>query len=788
MNLLNILAPVLKWYINSQSSRSLPDYNKSFNVNGLNKKVKIIRDKWAVPHIEAQNEADLFFAQGFVHAQDRLWQMEMNRRIAQGRLSEIFGKIALDSDRVLRTLGFNRLGKSDWEKFKDKDTGVIGEAFCAGVNAFIQNSKNLPVEFKLLKIKPELWHPSDCLAYGRFTSFRMSYGWLHELERMQMAAEVGIEKALELQPEYPDFNPAILEKGIETYMFSDGRLDAFNGPFLPKMGGSNNWSVAANLMKEKSAVLCNDPHLGLNMPNIWYENHLISPDFEVTGVSLVGIPMVLIGHNRNIAWGATLSFVDMQDTYIEEFSDSTLAHYKFDNELLESKIIEEKINIKGSKTPHIEKVVYTQNGPVISGVLGIGNKKISIKTKCLMDNDMLNGFYRLNKAGNWNEFVDACSQIEAPSLNLNYADTENNIGYYVTGSVPIRNQNEDFLPKDGKSKEYQWTGLVPFEEMPHCLNPLHGYVFTCNNKIVNEDFPHYLGNIWMNGYRAQRLQQLFDNQKEYSIQDFAAWQQDLVSLPGLQFKALFQKLTQNNKLPEDQLFQKAVSIFAEWDGILSSESVGGCIYQVFKQSLIDLIIGSELKNKRLAGFRGVGPKAPILHDNEFWGHDTTAILRILENPDKTKWLKTTPSETVMEAMKMTVEFLKKTFGSDLKSWKWGKLHQMTLVHVLGTQSPLDKIFNINNIDIGGDTDTLNQIAYQPGHHYGGSLTAASYRQIIDMGNFDNSICCAPTGQSGNLKSEHRKDQFDNWLNGKYKPMIWSKKQILEFKKYEMELG
>ena len=240
---------------------------------------------------------------------------------------------------------------------------------------------------------------------------------------------------------------------------------------------------------------------------------------------------------------------------------------------------------------------------------------------------MLIGFYSLNKSNNWNDFVNACSNINAPSLNLNYADTENNIGYYVTGTVPIRKKDEDLLPRDGSKIEYEWNGNVPFDKMPHLLNPQKGYLLTCNNKVVNEDYPYDLGNIWMNGYRAQRLEQLFHSKEKYTLQDFKEWQQDLYSIPGRQFSDLFKKLCFNCNFDDEPQLKKVIEIFINWDGYLNAESIGGCIYQVLKQSLIDIIIGSELEKTRSLGFRGHGPKAPILHDNEFWGHDSVTLLR-----------------------------------------------------------------------------------------------------------------------------------------------------------------
>jgi penicillin amidase len=400
---------------------------------------------------------------------------------------------------------------------------------------------------------------------------------------------------------------------------------------------------------------------------------------------------------------------------------------------------------------------------------------------------MLSGFYHLNKSKGWNDFVKACSFINAPSLNLNYADTDNNIGYYVTGKVPIRKKDHDLFPRNAASGEYELQGFVPFEEMPHAFNPERGYLFTCNNKVVNDDYPYDLGNVWMNGYRASRLEDLFKTKDKFSMDDFAEWQLDFHSIPGLQFAGLFKKLTADQKLPDENLYKETVNIFLNWNGNLTADSIGGCIYQVFKQSLIDFIMGDELDKMRLKGFRGEGPKPPIIHDNEFWGHDTTTLLRILEHPENSKWLKLSPTETVIKAMSMTVDFLKNKFGNNFADWQWGKLHQMRLTHVLGAQKPLDKIFNFDGIAIGGDTDTLCQVAFQPGNHYGGTLTAASYRQIIDMGNFDNSRCSFPGGQSGNLVSPHRFDQFDSWMKGEFKPMIWSKAQQEKYKKYEMWL-
>lgn len=789
--LLNLLKPALRWYLNVQGKKALPRYNETVSLKGLHKKVEIFRDKWAVPHIYAENRRDVFFAQGYAHAQDRLWQMEVFRRLAGGRMSELFGKLALDTDRISRTMGFMRSAQSDLERVRDHEIMPFLQAYADGVNAFLANCKNLPPEFKLLRHRPEPWQPVDSLLIGRLIAFQLSVGFQHEIERMRMVEAVGLQKALELYPEYPSDNPAVLERGIETHhLRGDGRLEAFDGPFFQPLGASNNWAVAASKMQNGSAALCNDPHLLLNQPNIWYENHLSAPNYETTGVSIPGVPLVLIGHNRKIAWGCTVAFTDLQDTYIEKFTSDQCLQYQFGDRILRATHLEETIRIKGQKQPHIERVIVTHHGPVISDVVGVSTEKISLCSQALRDNDMILGFYELNLAEDWNSFVRACAKIEAPALNIVYADTQDNIGYYVTGKVPIRKLEEDFLPRRGWMTEYEWESFVPFEEMPHSYNPSLGYIFSCNNKIVDDSYPHYLGNLWMNGYRARRLQTLFRGQETYSQADFAKWQLDVYSYPGKEYAALYRNLAEQSDFEakvKNERARWAIQQLVQWDGELSTDSLGGCLYQVFKQELIDVLLTEPVQRAFADKFRGKGHDPVVMKLHEFFGHDTTSVLRILQNP-KSRWLEGTTAEAVMiRAAERAVAFLEKELGKDPKNWRWGKLHVMILKHPLGIQKPFDEIFNVGGFELYGDTDTLCQTAFTSGEHYGGSIMGASYRQLIDMGNFDNSKCIAPNGQSGNFQSPYYKDQTAPWLKGELKPMLWSRPLIEEQAKYKATL-
>ncbi len=772
-----MLKPALKWFINSQSKKNLPNYNDTILVEALDKQVEIIRDKWGVPHIHAQSQQDLFFAQGFVHAQERLWQMELTRRVVAGRLSEVVGRDALEVDRLTRTMGFKALGEKDVERFATHDLFPIAMSYVDGINAYLETCKNLPVEFKLLKIKPEKWTAADCLGMARLVAMQMSQGWLHELERMGLAEQFGIEKAQEIFPQYPAKNPTALKYGIETNRIADGKLQAFKGPYLRPLGGSNNWVMAAHKMETGAAALCNDPHLLIGTPNIWYENHLIAPDYNNTGVSIPGLPLVLIGHNAHIAWGATLTYADIQDTYIEHFTSEKCLQYRFGGRILKAAVHTEKIYIKGEKTPHEETVIKTHHGPAILDI--DKTTKITLCSKALQDNDMIISFYGLNMAKNWDDFVEACRGLTIPSLNLVYADTKDNIGYYMTGEVPLRARQKGLLPNDGFDAKHEWTGRVPFEEMPHVLNPEQGYFYTCNHKLVDDDFPHDLGNIWMNGYRAKQLDKLLSSKEIFSFKDFAAWQLDVHCEPGLQFAELVKNIKETatfNSLPGRA--KTAADLLMNWDGNLTADCIGGTIYQVLKQELIDIIFD---KSDAIRG-RVTNPDLSIFRITEFFGYDTATILRLFDNPTS-PWWKESPENTLATALKNTEVYLTKTIGADMKAWKWGSIHRLISQHALGVKPPLGEMLNVGNQPIGGDTDTLCQVAFLPGQQYGGTMIAASYRQLIDMGNLDNSKCIAPIGQSGNPMSPHYQDQLDMWMKGEYKPMVWSTEQIQQYKAF-----
>lgn len=752
----------------------LPQTEGTLIMPGLSAPVEIFRDHWGIPHIYAQNRLDLFFAQGFVHAQDRLFQMELNRRTAAGRLSELFGELALNTDRTVRTFGFNRLGRADWANAAPEIQEAL-TAYTSGINAFIQHPRSkLPVEFTMLSHKPEVWQPEDCAIFSRLMIWQLSHAWQSEIARAEIAEKVGVERAAELEIHYPATHPVTLPEGIEfNALDPKGLLRQIPGPFLDRGKGSNEWAVAPSRSQTGHAVLSNDMHLALGIPSLWHEVHLHAPDYHVSGVSLPGLPLVLVGHNERIAWGMTLAFTDAEDLFIEQIDSHDPPRYLYQDEWIEANIIAEEIKVKGVLEPFNERVVVTRHGPVISARVGYPAQQVAVQSKALQPTPALEGWYRLNCAQKWDEFMEAMRRIEAPQLSVAYADVEDNIGYWVTGKVPVRAKGDGSVPVPGWSGEYEWTGEVPFEEMPHALNPERGYILNCNNKIVTDDYPHFLGNAWMNGYRARRLTELIESRDKLSWQDHQAFQMDVKSIPGLELVARLE-----NYSASEADIQLALKLLREWDGNLTPESVGGAVYEVARYSLMrELLLpglGEELAQRAM----GLGFHPLLAKTQEFYGHDTVTLLRLLDHPDSWWVLQAGGRQAVIErGLEQAIEWLRNTLGSDETQWQWGRLHQVRFAHSLSLQKPFDQVFDRGPFPIGGDTDTPLQTAMMPDDPYENKAWAPSFRQIIDLGDLSKSLSIHPPGQSGHLASSHYADFVPLWLKGEYHPMLWTREQV-----------
>ncbi len=781
----NLSGVVLKPIIKEMSRARLPKIDGQVFLKGLNEEVEIIRDEWGVAHVYAKNINDLLFAQGFVHAQDRLFQMELNRKVARGRLSEIIGKKALDSDRIARTMGYERVAKQDWELFEEDEQQLIID-YCNGINAYIKSDDfKLPIEFSLLKHRPDPWEPMDVASFSRLLISLLTWGWYDEIIRAKLIETVGSEAAAELDNTYPKDNPVTLPKGIEFNLLDiSGKFQAMKGPYMPQISGSNAWTVSGTKTKTGKPYLCNDPHLTLKNPNIWYMNHLHCPELHASGVSAPTLPMVQIGHNEKIGWGITLSYTDIEDVFVEKFTDETCTTYMHDGKLMETNIMEEKIFIKGEKMPHIEKVYETVHGILISDVTGHSSMKLTLCSMAYKAGTATKGWFSLNKAQNWNEFVDAVEHITAPGLNIVYADTDSNIGYYNSGKVPLRDKATASVPQPGWTGEHDWKGFVPFEEMPHVLNPEKGYVITANHKIEPDDFPYFLGDIYMNGYRANRLEKMIKRKEKLEPKDFTEMQMDFHCTPGKLFANHFKNIQMDNAE-----LQRYVDLLLAWDGVLHPEKIEGSLYKVGKLMIVRKLFESSIQDKKLIDeLLGRGFHAIFGPVNSYLGHNTPILLRILDN-ENSIWLKAAggKEKLIKEGFKSAIDWLKLNYGTKNTKWKWGDLHAIVFPHALSAQQPLDKVFDIGPFPIGGDTDTPFQTFIMAAEGYGGELAAPSYRQIIDFSDFDKSTVVMPLGNSGNMASPYYKNQLQDWFTGNNYPMCWSREKVEQHKKHSLKL-
>ena len=772
----SVVGPLARSVLVPLSRRSLPQTSGILVLPGLEQKVEIFRDRWGIPHIYAQTAHDLFFSQGFVHAQDRLFQMELNRRTAQGRLSELFGPLALDTDRAARVFGFERLGKADLENAAP-DLRQVMQSYAAGVNAFLSHpSSRLPVEFTLLGHRPEPWRAEDSTAFARVMIWQLSHAWYSEAVRAQVVEKIGAERAADLETHYPQHAPLVLPRGIEFNRIDvGGVLMRLQGPFLDQGKGSNSWAITGRKSATGSAVLCNDMHLALKLPSIWYEVHLDGAGLQVTGVSLPGVPMVLVGHNARIAWGITLAFTDAEDLYVEKFDENNPTRYQAGGEWLEAQVIREPIRVKGKKEPHIENVCLTRHGPVISDVIGYPQQRVAVQSMALRPCPAMQGWLRLDQAQGWDDFVEAMRLVEAPQLSIDYADVEGNIGYWCTGKVPVRAKGDGSLPAPGWGGEYEWVGEVPFAEMPHALNPEQGYVVHTNNKIVPDDYPHFLGNAWMNGYRARRIVDILESKEKLSAEDFRNLHIDFTCLPGLEFVRRLEGLQSQD--PDVQL---ALTYLRGWDGDLGEDSVAGSIYEVTRYTLLRNLLDPALGPELALQVMGMGFHPLLYFSHEMYGHDTLALFRMLDDPDSW-WLQAAGGwQAALElSLKQAVEWLRKELGADDHAWQWGKLHVVVLAHPLSLQKPLDAVFNRGPFPIGGDTDTPCQTAVSPAEPYANNAWAPSFRQIVDLGDLSRSQAVYPPGQSGQVGSPHYDDLLQLWLKGEYHPMLWTRQQVEE---------
>ena len=780
--------------------RPLPIIRGRLRLNGLHDRVEIIRDKWGVPHIYAQNDDDVFFAQGFVHAQDRLWQMELNRRLPSGRMSEIVGEVAFGTDKLMRLIGLQRAAQNDW-MHASEDTVRALNAYARGVNAFIDTNQNkLPLEFSLLRYTPEPWRPVDSLVWIKMMAWGQGLNWDAELLRAAILDKLGPERTAKLVgTDIADLNPIILNHtpipGFDRLVAELHDAKKFLDVTAP-FGMSNNWVIDGTKSATNKPLLANDPHLPLQMPSLWYEAHLVSQDWQAAGVTLPGVPLVVLGHNDELAWGVTNAFVDVQDLYIEQFDPNDPLRYRAGEDWAQAEVLRQEIRVKGESAPRAFDVLLTRHGPIVNdwfeeSKLPIGeNLKLALQWAGTDASRTISAGLHLMCARSADEFRNALRDWTEPAMSFVYADRAGNIGYQLAGSTPIRKNGKGATPVPGWSNEYEWNGRVPFDELPHAFNPKSHFIATANNNVVGAEYKHHLSLDTMNGFRAKRIIDLLSAQEKYTADDYARIQTDVYCIPAENFqkltRAFYDPIVMHPALVgRGASARDALDAINAWDCNLSADSVPGALYEVILHFAMQRLFKPWL-GELTDSFIGVGTH-PLLHpvSGAYVDRAYLVALRILQN-EESEWMRdengkqTTSVDLLAHALNDALRYLQTNYGFDMRKWQWGKMHRASFPHALGAVKPLDKIFNRGPYPYGGDTATVWQAAFVPQLPIpDNTVFTASWRQIMDVSDWDASRGVLPTGQSGHPASRHFDDMIALWLQGETHPLLWSRERILQ---------
>jgi penicillin G amidase len=768
-----------------------PRYKGSLRMKELSAPVEILRDKWGVPHIYARNTPDLIFAQGFIHAQERLWQMEFNRRLVAGRLSEILGPVSIPLDRWMRTLTMRRVAESEVDLL-DGESRLLAGRYTQGVNACIQ-SEPLPLEFQLLKFKPEPWMPADLLSWAKMMCWYLSVNWEAEILRARLIERLGAEMAASLEPVLPPEWSRVVPPGIDYSCIDSSVLDRvaqsrqFTGPGSRQGIGSNNWVLSGSRTTTGMPILANDMHLGMGAPAIWFENHLISDNLHVTGVSFPGLPLVIAGHNEQLAWGFTNGFPDVQDLYMEHLRQTPegQTEYEFRGEWLKADVKREEIKVKGTD-PVVENVIVTHHGPIINSLIeGEGiESALSLRWNALDKTNTFHTLLDMNRASSCDTFREALRGWLHPTQNVVYADRQGNIGYSFPGNIPIRAKGNGAVPAPGWTGEYEWTGYIPYEQLPHLFNPKPGYIASANNRVVNEDYPHWVSPDYCTSSRARRIVELIEEKGVLDVEDIKAMHMDQVSILARETMRFIGEIES-----DDPELASIFRSFQSWDGTLSPASPQGTIYEVFTRYLIVKITTPKLGDLA-PRFVGKGP-TPILAEGSIFGeHSMEWLLVTLSDPNSPWW---DPgdgrgrAELIHEAMRETIVHLKKNHGPNIADWTWGKAHSLTFGHTLGRVKPLNRIFNRGPFPIGGDGNTIwasGSNVINPNDH---RMIGPPFRFIADLSDWNRSLGILVPGQSGHPASEHYDDNIEGFFKGEYHPMLFDREQVTLHAKSKLKM-
>jgi penicillin amidase len=818
------LAAVFAWFYNV-SRAPLPQHNGELNIAGLQDNVEILRDEWGIPHIYATNFNDLFFAQGYTQAQDRWWQMEFWRHVGSGKIEELVGKkdTVLSTDIFIRTLGWRQVAEQEVKVCDEQSLSRL-QAFTDGVNAYIINREpgKLAIEYSVLgltgiKFKIEPWTPVDSLVFAKMMAWDLGPSENHEQDRATLYELLGQEMADQLfTPPWPyGTRPTILQpedlpesSQTENTQTAAGNINTYttttNDP-LPSINlvfdsgegiGSNNWVVSGKMTKNGMPLLANDPHLGIQMPSIWYEiglhYHPVNgePPLDVVGFTFAVTPGVIIGHNNSIAWGVTNVGPDVFDLYRIHVNPDNPLQYEWNGQWRDITVRDETITFGDGKEPVTFKVRQTHLGPIINDnkidketgkITGFNNEDpLAMRWTALEPSTLMQSITKLNMATNWEEFRDALQYWDVPAQNFIYADIKGNIGYQTPGHIPIRAKNDSgLIPSPGWTDEFEWKGFIPFDDLPRIYNPERGYIATSNQAVVPMEYydqlaeklgegPNYaISREWDYGYRAERVIELLKEKAPHTISTFQSIQGDNKLISAEELLPYLADLKFN-----DAELADARDWLLEWNYQFAMDNPQAALYAEFWAKLVNNLFDDQLpKDVEIKGGSREMHTIFLLMSkpNDLWWDDITTKDAVETRDDVLV-------RSFSEAYSDTVAAL----GKDRNNWKWGDLHKALFVsNPLGLSGIgfIENMVNRGPYAASGSTGTVNNTVWYTDTGDFSVKWVPSMRMIVDLGDLANSVDVNTTGQSGHPYSNHYDDMINLWRNIKYHPMLWTQEQV-----------
>jgi len=739
---------------------SLPQTGGTVALDAVSASVEVIRDENDVPHIFAATPEDAYAALGYVHAQDRLWQMETMRRLGAGRLSEIFGEATLPLDRYARTFGLYRLAEAQVARLRPEERKLI-DAYARGVNAYLHHHTGaLPPEFVLLRHEPEDWRPADSLVWARIMAMRLSRNWSTELLRWRLGRKLDPAQIRQLWPDEDGDAPITLSDKVRAAALPLDSLAATIPAAFTSADASNAWAVAGDRTDSGKPVLANDPHLGFGAPILWYLAHVEAPGLSLTGATVPGVPLLILGHNGRIAWGMTTTGGDLEDLYLEDVDPVDPDRYLTPDGPQPFLRRTEEIKVRGKRSVALT-VRATRHGPVISDLVkdakevvdsdGNGAQVVALASAALReDDDTARALLRINTASDWSGFVQAARDFGAPQQNLFFAGTNGDIGLIAPARLPVRRNGNGLAPVSGADGTHDWVGFVPFEAIPRVHNPRSGVIINANNRLVDASYPHLITHDWDSSWRAIRIEELLAGNARHDVAAAATLQMDTLSTAARRLVPLL--LAAPAISPRAKA---AVEILRSWDFRMQRDRAAPMIYAAWARHLMEAIAADEL-GPMYADYGRTRPGflVAVLTRNRRWCDDVTT--------EKTE----SCNDRIALALNNALDEIAGEQGDDMAAWRWGAVHRADFVHRIFSRVPLiDRLVEMTIETDGGD-NTVNRgqtVGFGPNpyrHSHG-----AGFRAVYDLSNLARSRFVIATGQSGNPLSPHYRDMLQRWRDG-----------------------